>query len=118
MDATPIAQVNCLWSFLAVMPGVISRRLVDSPSRAIAMSSKSSHPTQLRRIDGNSLRAGGAVGMLIAALLLYGVPYFLMHTFSVNVRPAWGFGDFSFVFCAVGVALGMFFGRKITRTRF
>jgi hypothetical protein len=67
---------------------------------------------------GPALRAGGAVGMLVAAFFVYAVPYFLAAKFSVNVPAAWGLGDFSFVLCAIGAVVGMFFYQRITRTRF
>lgn len=82
------------------------------------MSDKAVSPSSPFWKNGLALRAGGIVGMLVAAFFVYAVPYFLAGTLSMSVKAAWGLGDFSFVLCAIGAVLGMIFCRGITRTRF
>jgi hypothetical protein len=67
--------------------------------------------------DGRALRAGGNVGMLVAAFFVYALPCFLARAFSLSLQPAWGLGNFSFGLCVIGAVLGMVFGRSIVDRR-
>lgn len=59
------------------------------------------------------LRASGYVGLLVTGALMFLLPWLLATQFSLRVAPAWGMGNFAFVFCLAGTLMGMFVGRRM-----